>query len=491
MKAQLFSILTAVALTFTLLTILILGLASNPIISAANTTDAETLLCRFGVNAVESQTTPSLPDLGAGWYMNFTAQSNPARPEGIEYVPVIRFQPSATAPGYTYNPNGAALQQTIGNNLGAKWLISNEPDSTQQDDLTPAVYARAYHELYHLIKNADPTAQVIAGSIIQATPLRLAYLDQVLSSYYAEFNTALPTDGWSIHNYILNEVSCSHNPANCWGAGIPPGINWPYGEVRRLADSDRLSIFVERVDRFRQWMANRGYRGLPVYLTEYGVLFPEDYVDENGNTFPPARVNAFMAATYDYMQTAVNPTLGDPHDEYRMVQQWAWYSTTDINYNGVLFDPQTLQRTEIGEFFADYTATVPRDIDFYPTAVSAIAFSALSQGEAVTVTLRAHVANSGNLTQPAAATVRFYNGHPSNGLPLGPEQAVSLSGCGDYQSFTITWPHVAPGQYDVYVQVIAADGVSETDVSNNLVMGQVVVGTYHQFLPILARAINW
>ncbi|MBK8987161.1 MAG: hypothetical protein IPM39_13960 [Chloroflexi bacterium] len=448
-------------------------------------------LCRFGVNVLETQTIASLPGLGAGWYMNFTTLPNPPRPEGMEYMPVIRLRPSATPPGYTYQPNGSALQQAISNSPGAKWLISNEPDSTQQDDLTPPVYARAYHELYGLLKTADPAAQVIAGSIIQATPMRLFYLDQILGSYYNQFGAPLPTDGWSIHNYILNEVSCDYNPANCWGAGIPPGVDWLYGEVWGLRDTDRLDIFTQRITRFRQWMADRGYRGAPLYLTEYGVLMPPDFADEDGVFFTAARVNAFMNGTYDYMLNATHPTLGNPLDENRLVQQWAWYSTTDDRYNGVLLDPITYAPTEIGANFAAYTAVLNREIDFYPTAVKATT-SALSLGQPVTLTLHTQVANSGNLSQAAAATVQFYHGNPAGGgVPLGPAQNMVLSGCGQAQTFSVVWPDVAPGVYDIYVQVTPGAGVVDVDTSNNLVVSSVVVGVNHLFLPIISRAINW
>ena len=461
-----------------------------------STINPDDILCRFGVNAVEGGTVGSLPDLGAGWYMNFTAQSNPSRPEGIEYMPVIRFQPSPASPGYTYTPSGTALQQTIANNPGAKWLVSNEPDSVWQDNLTSDVYARAYNELYHLIKSADPDAQVVPGSIIQATPVRLLYLDRILTSYYNQFHTTLPADGWSIHNYILNEENCAVDPGEpgCWGADIPPDFRndpaWLYGEVWGLKDTDRLEIFVERITRFRQWMADRGYRGLPLYLTEYGVLFPPDYADENGQYFTLARVNTFMNLTFNYMRAATDPVLGDPNDEYRMVQQWSWYSTTDVTYNGVLFDPISLQPTAVGQNFANYTAVLNREVDFYPVSVSGGGFSALSQGEPVTVTLRARVANSGNLTAPAAATVRFHNGSPSSGgVPIGPAQNVNLSGCGEFQSLSVTWPDVPPGRYNIYVQVTPAAGIIDADTSNNVAVGQIVVGTHHTFLPTVQHLV--
>lgn len=52
----------------------------------------------------------------------------------------------------------------------------------------------------------------------------------------------MPVDGWSIHNFILNEVSCDYDPGNCWGAGIPPGINADVGEVLDVQDNDNMDL---------------------------------------------------------------------------------------------------------------------------------------------------------------------------------------------------------------------------------------------------------
>jgi len=462
---------------------------ARPVSSMSHAANTDPL-CRFGANTLEDPTLTNLPVLGAGWYMDFGATQNPSRPAGIEYVQVIRISPSQSGPGYTYSPNGSNLLQVVASNPGAKWLISNEPDSIWQDKLLPAVYASAYHELYYLLKSADPSARVIAGSIVQATSIRLQYLDQILTSYYGQFQSALPSDGWSIHNYILNEVSCNHDPLNCWGAEIPPGISAPYGEIWGLKDTDRLDIFVERIVRFRQWMADRGYKGQPLYLTEYGVLMPSDFSDENGQFFTEARVNAFMDATFDYMRAATHPLLGDPLDEYRLVQQWSWYSTTDVNYNGVLFDSQTYQPTSIGANYANYTAAVGRETDLYATAATVTSVSAFSKGEPITLTLTARVANSGNLAQPATATVRFYDGPPSGGGSLiGAPLNVQSAGCGQAQSLSITWPNLPPGKYDVYVEVTPGLGVNDADMSNNVVPGPVLVGTHHNFLPVVRRSL--
>lgn len=464
------------------------GAAAVTGVTAVTNPSDDAPLCRFGVNVTNDINDTDLSPLRVGWYMNFGADANPPRPNSIEYMPAIRFLPDTSAQGYTYAPSGADLLDVIASNPGAKWLISNEPDSPFQDNLEPAVYARAYHELYYLIKGHDPTAKIIIGSIVQATPVRLLYLDRVLISYHAQYNDTLPTDGWSIHNYILNEVSCDYDPSNCWGADIPPGIEWPYGEVWGIRDNDRVDIFIERITRFRQWLANRGYTGQPVYLTEYSVLMPADFIDEDGNAFPPARVNAFMAGTYNYMLAATDPILGDPNDGYRLVQQWAWFSTTEDIYNGSLFNRDTYTLTEIGNFFAGYTASLNDEVDFYPSRISAGPPLPFSQGEPVTTTLHARIANSGNLATPITTTVRFYDAHPQNGgSQIGAEQSVSLRGCGDNQDVTVVWSNIPPGAYDVYVQVTADTGEINTD--NNIAAGRILIGTEIIFLPTIRRSL--
>ena len=155
--------------------------------------------------------------------------------------------------------------------------MSRDRRGQGQDDLEPHVYAMAYHELYELIKTADPTAQIFAGAIVQPTPLRLQYLDLVWDSYQQFYNETLPADGWMIHNFILNEVSCEYDNTNCWGAEVPPGIEANFGEILTIEDNDRIDLYIERIERFRQWMADRGYRGLPLYVSEFGVSMPDDF----------------------------------------------------------------------------------------------------------------------------------------------------------------------------------------------------------------------
>jgi hypothetical protein len=420
-------------------------------------------LCRFGVNAIGNLNVIDLPGLRVGWYLNYAAQMNPVRPGGIEYMPVLvlRNYPNISL-------SDSQIQAVATANPGSEWLMGNEPDRpglNLQDNLPPHKYAEAYHYYYHLIKSADPTARIIAGNIVQPTEVRLLYLDAVLAHYQATYGSAMPVDIWGFHNFILNEVSCDWDPTYCWGADTPTGMGIPYGEILDIDDNDRIDLFIERVYRFRQWLADRGYAGVPVYLSEYGVLMPADF------GFPPSRVNQFMSQTFDFVLNERSAALGNPHDDYRLVQRLSWYSDVDTEFNGALFFTNGL-RTPMGNHYAAYTAAIPGQVDFYPMHIT----HTQAAGSPTTVTLKTDVANSGNLMQPISAEVQFYLGNPlAGGTPIGQPQLVQLQGCGDVAAATVVWPNVAPGTYNIYVRVTAPFGVAETNTANNTTMAQIVI----------------
>ncbi|MFN2291968.1 MAG: hypothetical protein ACK2UC_12315 [Anaerolineae bacterium] len=325
--------------------------------------------------------------LKAGWYVDFTATSSP--PAGMDRALILRVHPGYTVDASTLGP-------LIEANPGAMWLIGNEPDCIWQDNVYPEEYARIYHDLYTFIKNRDRTSQVAAGGIVQPTPLRLEYLDRVLTAYQNQYGQSLPLDLWHIHNAILNEQRGG------WGAGIPPGIEVDEGVLRDLyTDNDNMDYFEAQVWAVRQWMADHGYGGYPLIITEFGVLLPDDY------TYDVARVNAFMSATFDFLSTTSDPALGDPNDGYRLVQRWAWFSL-DIppwdpefapgGFNGNLFDPDTGLMTAHGANYASHTNTF-LPLDYVDLSIASWELPAVtnlaSLTQMVTATVQIRVANLG------------------------------------------------------------------------------------------------
>ena len=426
-------------------------------------------LCRFGIGAPSDVARYPVNQLRIGWYTNWGAIRQPVRPGGIEYLQMIRLSQSGHD-AYSANPQGADLLAIIHANPGALWVIGNEPDRRKwQDSLEPAIYARAYHDLYHQIKAADPTARIAAGSIVQPTPVRLQYLDMVLDSYRARYGQAMPVDIWNIHAFILNERSCTYFPEDCWGADVPPGINAPEGMRYGIQDNDSLIIFKQFIVDFRRWMADRGYRERPLIITEYGVLMPEEY------GFPPTRVNAYMNATFDYLATAVGST-GYPADKNRLVQAWAWYSLADRSFNGWLYDPQTGARSAYGDNFAAYTAKLAPMVNLAPVQLRGEPVASLGPERAFR--LVAQVANTGNVAMSRPTQVQFYAGDPDQGGTLiGAAQALPiLNGCGNTTEVAVSWNNPPLGVPSVWVIVDPFNETVEDDESDNYFSAVISVG---------------
>jgi hypothetical protein len=265
---------------------------------------------------------------------------------------------------------------------------------------------------------------------------------------------------------------------------MPPGIDEPYGEVLLPDEHDSVVLFRERIERFRQWMADTGYRGLPVYVSEFGILAPPDYY----TGFPPARVNDFMNNTFDYLLNATDVRLGDPNDDHRLIQKLSWYSTNDYLLNGWLYEPDNPDLlSPMGLNYAAYVAGIESAIDLYPSRITADPPSPLSPVEPVTITLKTTVANSGNvITATGPVTVRFFDGDPDNGgLQIGEDQTVSLTGCGDNQNLSVVWPDVAPGAHRVFVVVDPENLIGESDEINNIASRVVVVASERALLPFI------
>jgi hypothetical protein len=259
---------------------------------------------------------------------------------------------SEPASGRGYQPDAATIRAAAAANPGAVWLIGNEPDVAWQDNMTPEGYAQVYHELYYLLKAADPTCRVAIAGVSQPTPLRLAYLERVLDAYQAHYGDPMPVDVWNVHGFVLREERDS------WGVGIPPGFDVNAGVLYQIEDHGDLEIFKSQILAFRRWMAKHGQRDRPLVLSEYGILMPADY------GFGSDQVIAFMYAAFDYLSTATDELVGYRQDNDRLVQWWAWYSLADTVYQtSNLFDPETKALTDVGSAFAAYTPPTENGIE--------------------------------------------------------------------------------------------------------------------------------
>jgi len=300
---------------------------------------------RFGIGVPF----PPLPEgaadeLTVGWYLAWRVLESPVRPNGSDFWQMIRLSEQG------FWPDEATIRRVAQAQPGTTWLIGNEPDVIWQDNVIPARYADLYHQLYRLLKEVDPTCRVAIGGVTQPTPLRLRYLDEVLSTYEQRYGTPMPVDVWNVHNFILPEKRDS------WGVDIPPGLEVDEGVLYDLEDHDDLEIFKQQLIDFRRWLAERGQQEKPLIVSEYGILMPADY------GFGPERVARFLSGTYDFMLTAADERSGYPADEYRLVQAWAWYSLSDNRYpTGNLIDFESGALTPLGRVHQQFVAHLPKD----------------------------------------------------------------------------------------------------------------------------------
>jgi hypothetical protein len=283
--------------------------------------------------------------LSADWYVQYPGSRGDPGPEDLEYAQIIRLNDEFDP------PSQEEIVRYARSYPGTLWMIGNEPDAPAQDCVTPAEYAVMYHDLYNLIKGADPQAQVAIGGVVQGTPLRLRYLDRVLEEYQRLYGRKIPVDVWNVHGFILRER------VDSWGCQIPCGLSATQGMLYSIDDHDDMTIFQEQILRFRQWMKDNGERRKPLIVSEYGILMPEAY------GFDRTRVEQFMLATFDYFMNAKSGTLGYPEDGNRLVQAWAWYSLDHKNFEGYvshghLFDPDTRKITPLGLAYAGYTSSL-------------------------------------------------------------------------------------------------------------------------------------
>ena len=226
---------------------------------------------------------------------------------------------------------------------GSIWIVGNEPDVKWQDGVSAEFYAEMYHDAYTRIKEVDPSAQLAIGAVTAGTELRMRYLDTVIATYQSLYDAPMPVDVWTVHAYVLREERDS------WGVDIPPGMTEDSGDLFEIEDHDDLDLFVAQLVRMRQWMADNGYRDLPLAVTEFGILLPNDY------GFPEASIAQYMRDTYDIMYELTDPQIGYPGDENRLVQVAFWFAMTDLQYStSALWDADAEQLTTLGETLRAY-----------------------------------------------------------------------------------------------------------------------------------------
>ncbi len=399
------------------------------------------------------------PQLGAGWYHDYTSRQTTYQPGGIQYHQMVRG-----------SINRTKLPQSLGpkilNNPGALWILGNEPDRYGQDGLTAAQYASFYHDLYAYIRATDPTSRIAIGGIVQPTPIRLRYLEMILASYQQQYGTPMPVEIWDIHNFIL--------PENCyWGASIPPGLDAYLSEAvacpATLDDHGDITIFENQIRIFRQWMNDHGFRNTPLIISEYGILLSKYH------GYDYTRVRDYMRSSFDYMLNTTDTQIGYPADGNRLVQEFAWFSlnyweldlNTNRGLNGNLLDHDSGQITPLGRDFAAYTNGVT--VHTIDLAIRALQLSASTVDVNTPVTINTTFVNQGGIAAENV-TAQVWDGNPNSGGILIGSSAVEAqvsTDCHTPYRVSYQWQPTVPGVHTIYVKLLASNLDRDVNLNNN------------------------
>lgn len=231
--------------------------------------------------------TAELDQLGSVWYGDYDYRGAILEPHRRLFMVESRTD---------LNPVFAAAQI----HRGEWWQFGNEPNDPNQDNISPAEYARRYRDFYFGLKRVDPSARVIAAGIADAD---WSWAEAFRENYRAAFGRNPFVDGWSVHNYLLD--SC--------------------------AEATDTEKFKARIVAFREWMMRRGEADKPLWVTEYGVLYGNGCCE--CPSIAPEVVADFMDRTTRWLS------------ESRTAQAWAWFAVrTGGRFNGDLFDERGLTK---------------------------------------------------------------------------------------------------------------------------------------------------
>lgn len=494
---------------------------TEPALAAPSEELIGTANCRYGTSA-DNNEAPWLPTVKAGWYINFGTGSSTV--PGTEFVQFVNIHQNKNGnvylPSFTVNPalTDTQLGAIIAANPGSLWVIGNEVDRIGQGETYPDIYAIAYHDVYHYIKQRDPSATIGNAGLVQASPSRLEYLNLAWDAYLDTFGTPMPVDVWTFHIYVLPEVQTDGVTPNGI-ANVPLGVNEPpnppfsdwrresggsaavcsLDEVYCFAEHTDMNTFQGQVTAMRQWMHARGQKEKPLVLTEFSVLYPYEVdpggtcflQDEFGNCFTPTRVGDFMQAAYNYLENNTNPNLGYTADNNRLVQQWLWYSMYSTGPGSVSnliksdfasYPAGSVNAlTPIGQKFRTYVSALPLGVNLFPYHYT---FTQINND---TIDIHVQVMNNGNTEVNGSFTVGLY-ANPSHTLLIDSVTIPNVNGCArDKITATLRWPGLSAETRPFYIKVDATNQVPETNEQDNTIAGYIFLDPDLTYMPQVTR----
>ncbi|MBI5878437.1 MAG: hypothetical protein HZB53_12380 [Chloroflexi bacterium] len=524
------------------------GTAGDP--SVADVTAVITANCRYGLTGGEPYASwLAGQNLGLGAYLDFGAHPDTATLPGADYFKLVRVKQNRQLNGngtydylstYTLSPSLSAIASYARTSPGSLWLVGNEPDrgpdsptdaNRVQDDTYPDIYARAYHDVYAEIKNADPTAQVAIAGLVEVTPGRLSYLDLVWQTYQSLYGVTPPVDVFNVHAYMLPETYVDNGVLKANNiASVAKGTRPELGKLTFIGvvgtaaqaycsddayycthDHGDVNEFAKQIVAMRTWMKAKGQQNKPLIITEFGLLYPYQIItdpaspwypygcflpDEWGNCFTPQRAAQYLQDTFNYLNTASDPNLGYPADNNRLVQQWLWY---DMFLSGSVLQASIMDPGGSQSFAPAGNAlkSMVTDPAKFPQTLNFVATQAQPGAQYPAVNgigfdVNVGVLNNGSI-QPAAPVVVTVYSNAARTQVIGSATIRGVRGCAR-REYQVKVPARVPvgtrGQFNYYVTVDPGNVAGETSMADNYQQGSINI-TIQQvlqfYLPLIMR----
>ena len=310
---------------------------------------------------------------------------------------------------------------------GLRWTIGNEINF--DDGRTWQEYADQFVGWRDCIKALNPTFEVGTGALVQLNMrtrnigefVCVSYDDpESAETYFKNYINKIKTD---YGNAKLPEFVVMHGYTPC----DPSNTNPTAGSSPNWVSID---LFKQSVLEHRKVMKEVGLEDRDLIMKEFGPL-NQAFYDAQGQLITDPEIldqklQDYMQQSVDYLATTTNSTYGNPNDENRLVQKWAWYVmnkkvgvTTDFPHLA-LYETETKQIKPLGTKYKQlinyYVNQTPDPIQVETPAINpnggtftdqiTITISTQTAGATITYTTdgSAPTTNSNEYTQPINIT---------------------------------------------------------------------------------------
>jgi hypothetical protein len=199
-----------------------------------------------------------------------------------------------------------------------------------------------------------------------------------------------------------------------------------------------------------------------------------------------------MVESFNYLNNTKSTDLGYPADDYRLVQQWMWFSTYrtpgDNGNSSNLLESDHKTLTQVGRTFRDYVANEPVYRNLIVDRVDNLAVPAQPDNNA-TARISVLLRNNGNVDIQQPFTVTFYS-NSSLTAKIGTVRInPTVKGCAAkaYRA-AINWTGLSKGAHKFWVVIDSEGEIQESPTGNvdNIGQGTVVVRSDYAALPVVA-----